>query len=52
MRQGALEESNVNPMLAMTAMLDLLGQFQSAQKVLTTIDAARGIAVTELAKPV
>lgn len=51
-RQGALEESNVNPMLAMTAMLDLLGQFQSAQKVLTTIDAARGIAVTELAKPV
>ena len=29
-RQGALEESNVNPMLAMTDMLDLLGQFQAA----------------------
>jgi flagellar basal body rod protein FlgG len=51
-RQGALEESNVNPMLAMTSMLDLLGQFQAAQKVLTTIDDARGLAVAELAKPV
>jgi flagellar basal body rod protein FlgG len=51
-RQGALEESNVNPMLAMTDMLDLLGQFQAAQKVLTAIDEARGIAVTDLAKPV
>lgn len=51
-RQGALEESNVNPMLAMTSMLDLLGKFQAAQKVLTTIDQTRGVAVSELAKPV
>jgi hypothetical protein len=36
----------------MTDMLDLLGQFQAAQKVLTAIDEARGIAVTDLAKPV
>lgn len=51
-RQGALEESNVNPMLSMTSMLDLLGKFTAAQKVLTTIDDARGTAVHEIAKPV
>ena len=51
-RQGALEESNVNPLVAMTDMMDTLVQFQAAQKVLTTIDAVRGISVTELAKPV
>lgn len=50
-RQGSLEESNVNPMLAMTSMLDLLGKFTAAQKVLTTIDDARGRAVNEIARP-
>lgn len=51
-RQGSLEESNVNPMLAMTGMLDLLGKFTAAQKVLTTIDDVRGTAVHEIARPV
>ena len=51
-KQGFVEESNVNPMLAMTAMLDVMHRYGAAQKTLSTIDAARGIAVTELAKPV
>lgn len=51
-RQGFVEESNVNTMSAMTAMLDVLHRFGAAQKTLSTLDSARGIAVTELAKPV
>ena len=51
-RQGFIEESNVNPMSAMTAMLELLHRYGAAQKALSTIDAVRGIAVTDLAKPV
>lgn len=50
-RQGFVEESNVNPMSAMTQMLEVLHQYGAAQKTLTTIDAVRGIAVTDLAKP-
>ncbi len=51
-RQGFVEESNVNPMEAMTAMLETLHRYGAAQKTLSTIDAVRGIAVTDLAKPV
>lgn len=51
-RQGFVEESNVNPMSAMTEMLEILHRYGAAQKTLTTIDAVRGIAVTDLAKPV
>jgi len=51
-KQGFVEESNVNPMLAMTDMLDVLHRYGAAQKTLTTIDSVRGIAVTDLAKPV
>ena len=51
-RQGFVEESNVNTMSAMTAMLDVLHRFGAAQKTLSTLDTARGIATTELAKPV
>lgn len=51
-KQGAVEESNVNTMSAMTAMLDVMHRYGAAQKTLSTIDATRGIAVTELAKPV
>lgn len=51
-RQGFVEESNVNPMSAMTAMLEVLHRYGAAQKTLSTIDAVRGIAVTDLAKPV
>ncbi len=51
-RQGFLEESNVNPMRAMTEMIEVLHRFGAAQKTLSAIDSARGIAVTELARPV
>ncbi len=51
-KQGYIEESNVNTMSAMTAMLEVLHRYGAAQKTLSTIDSARGIAVTELAKPV
>lgn len=51
-RQGFVEESNVNPMTAMTAMIEVLHRYGAAQKTLSTIDAVRGIAVTDLAKPV
>jgi flagellar basal body rod protein FlgG len=51
-RQGFLEESNVNTMSAMTDMLAVLHRYGAAQKALSTIDAARGISVNDLAKPV
>ncbi|BAH37348.1 MAG TPA: flagellar hook-basal body protein [Gemmatimonas aurantiaca] len=51
-KQGFLEESNVNPMSAMTEMLTVLHRYGAAQQTLSTIDAVRGIAVTDLAKPV
>lgn len=51
-RQGFLEESNVNTMSAMTDMLAVLHQYGAAQKTLTALDAVRGISVNDLAKPV
>ena len=51
-KQGYVEESNVNTLTAMTAMLDVLHRYGAVQKTISTLDAARGIAVTELAKPV
>ena len=51
-RQGFVEESNVNTMSAMTDMLAVLHRYGAAQKALSTIDAARGTSVNELAKPV
>jgi flagellar basal-body rod protein FlgF len=50
--QGALEESNVNPMDAMTSMLQVLQRFGAAQKTIVALDAVRGIAVSDLGKPV
>lgn len=51
-RQRMVEESNVNSMSAMTDMLEVLHRYGAAQKTLSTIDAVRGIAVNDLAKPV
>ncbi len=50
-KQGFIEESNVNPMDAMTSMLQVLHRFGAAQKTISTLDAVRGIAVNELGKP-
>ena len=52
LRQGYLEESNVNPMAAMTEMLSVLHRYGAAQRTLSTLDSTRGIAVTDLARPV
>jgi flagellar basal body rod protein FlgG len=51
-KQGFVEESNVNTMAAMTEMLTVLHHYGAAQKTLSTLDAVRGIAVSDLAKPV
>ncbi len=51
-KQGFTEESNVNPMDAMTQMLQVLHRFGAAQKTISTLDAVRGIAVNDLGKPV
>lgn len=51
-RQGFLEDSNVNTMTAMTDMLAVLHRYGAAQKALSTIDDARGTSVNDLAKPV
>jgi flagellar basal body rod protein FlgG len=49
-RQGVREESNVNPLSSLVDMISVQRAYGSVQKVLTTIDSARGIAVTELGK--
>lgn len=51
-KQGFVEESNVNAMTAMTDMLAVLHRYGAAQKTLSTLDAVRGIAVSDLAKPI
>ena len=51
-RQGAREESNVHPLTAMVDMIDVQRAFSTVQKALSTLDSARGIAVTELGKPI
>lgn len=51
-RQGHVEESNVNALTAMTSMMDVLRRYGAAQKTLSTLDTVRGIAVNDLAKPV
>lgn len=50
-RQGAREESNVGSVAALVDMIAVQRAYASVQKVLTTIDSARSIAVSELAKP-
>jgi flagellar basal body rod protein FlgG len=51
-RQGVREESNVGTVSSLVDMIAVQRAYASVQKVLTTIDSARGIAVTELGKPV
>jgi flagellar basal body rod protein FlgG len=50
-RQGAREESNVNSVEALVDMIAVQRAYGSVQKVLTTIDSARGIAINELGRP-
>ncbi len=50
-RQSALEESNVTPVTEMVDMIAIQRAYAAVQKAITTLDAARGIAVTELGRP-
>ena len=50
-RQGALEESNVTPIGEMVDMIAIQRAYSAVQKAITTLDSARGIAVTELGRP-
>jgi flagellar basal body rod protein FlgG len=51
-RQGFVEESNVNTVGSMVDMIAVQRAYASVQKAVTTIDAIRGTAVNDLGKPV
>jgi flagellar basal body rod protein FlgG len=51
-RQGFVEESNVNTVSSMVDMIAVQRAYASVQKAVSTIDAVRGMAVNELGKPV
>lgn len=51
-RQGFVEESNVTPVGALVDMIAVQRAYASVQKAVTTMDAVRGIAASELGKPV
>jgi flagellar basal-body rod protein FlgF len=51
-RQGSLEESNVSPIGSLVDMIAVQRAYASVQKAVTTLDAVRGTAVTDLGKPV
>jgi flagellar basal-body rod protein FlgF len=50
--QGAIEESNVNPVSAMVDMIAVQRAYASVQKAVTTLDAVRETATTQLGRPV
>lgn len=52
LRQGAVEESNVSPISALVEMIGVQRAYASVQKAVTTLDAVRGTAATDLGKPV
>ncbi|MGZ8377350.1 MAG: flagellar hook-basal body protein [Gemmatirosa sp.] len=51
-RQGTIEESNVNPVSAMVDMIAVQRAYATVQKAVTTLDAVRETAVTQLGRPV
>lgn len=50
-RQGMIEQSNVSSVGSMVDMITIQRAYANVQKVLTTMDAAREIATTEIGKP-
>jgi flagellar basal body rod protein FlgG len=50
-RQGALEESNVSTISQMVDMIAIQRAYTAVQKAMSTLDATRGIATTELGRP-
>jgi flagellar basal-body rod protein FlgF len=51
-RQGYLEDSNVNTIGSMVDMIAVQRAYTAVQKAITTLDAIRGTAANELGKPV
>ncbi|GLC25387.1 flagellar hook-basal body protein [Roseisolibacter agri] len=51
-QQGAIEESNVNPVSAMVDMIAVQRAYASVQKAVTTLDSVREKATSELGRPV
>jgi flagellar basal-body rod protein FlgF len=50
-RQGMIEQSNVSSVGSMIDMIAIQRAYANVQKVMTTMDAAREIATTEIGKP-
>jgi flagellar basal-body rod protein FlgF len=51
-RQGFIEESNVNTIESMTAMIDTLHRYGATQRSISVLDEVRGRASTDIGKPV
>lgn len=51
-RQGSLEDSNVNAISEMVDMISIQRNYAAVQKAMTTLDAMRSTATTELGRPV
>ncbi|HEU4629159.1 MAG TPA: flagellar hook-basal body protein [Gemmatimonadaceae bacterium] len=51
-RQGVLEESNVDSVSALVEMITVQRAYASVQKAMTTLDSARGMVTNEIGKPV
>jgi flagellar basal body rod protein FlgG len=50
-RQGFVEESNVNHVASLVEMISINRNYAFAQKVLTTLDGIRATIANDLAKP-
>lgn len=50
-RQGALEDSNVGSVDSLVELIEIQRAYANVQKAITTIDAARGIIVSDVARP-
>jgi len=50
-RQGMIEQSNVSSVGSMVDMIAIQRAYANVQQIMTAMDAARGIATTEIGKP-
>jgi flagellar basal body rod protein FlgG len=50
--QGALEASNVQPIEALTSMIETVRAYADVQKSMTVLDDIRGIAANQIGRPV
>lgn len=50
-RQGALEESNVSSVGSLVSLIDIQRAYGAVQRAISVIDAARGVIVSDIARP-